>query len=69
MVYMTITSNVKPMFLSVQDLLPMTTNEQEDLLQKETTIIKASLISGQMWPEQRTITIKSGKKPDSLASL
>ena len=43
MVYMTITANIKPMFLSVQDLLPMTTNSAKDLLQKETTMIKASL--------------------------
>jgi hypothetical protein len=43
---MTITINVKPMFLSVQDLLPMTTNSAKDLLQKETTMIKASLATG-----------------------
>jgi len=40
---MTITDNIKAMFLYVQDLLPMTTNSAEDLLQKETTMIKASL--------------------------
>jgi len=46
MVYMTITTNVKPMFLYVQDLLPMTSNSAKHLLQKETTMIKASLANG-----------------------
>ncbi len=43
MVYMTISINLKTMFLSMQEQLPMTTNQAKHMLQKETMLIKTPL--------------------------